>query len=81
MMRMLPSHPRRLRLMIVATAVLLNCIGLVISASEVDGIRVEVNNATTAINNVTDSRSDSFADIIDRALEKEFPENDDQTTG
>lgn len=66
----------RLRLIVLATALLLKCIG---SVSEVDEVRVEVNNATVL--NATDSRSDSFADIIDRALEKEFPENDDQTTG
>lgn len=65
--------------MVLATAAFLNCVGLVLSATEVDGLRVEVNNGTVL--NVTDSRSDSFADIIDRALEKEFPENDDRSIG
>ncbi|CAM8917285.1 unnamed protein product [Rhodiola kirilowii] len=72
----------RLRLLVfVAAAVLLNlnCCGLVVTASEVEGLGIQVNNATAI--NVTDSRSDSFADIIDRALEKEFPENDEQATG
>ncbi|KAL7167924.1 hypothetical protein ACSBR2_038371 [Camellia fascicularis] len=36
-------------------------------------------NVTAAESNTSRSKEDSFADIIDRALEKEFPENDDQS--
>ncbi|KAL7189296.1 hypothetical protein ACSBR1_039024 [Camellia fascicularis] len=36
-------------------------------------------NVTAAGSNTSRSKEDSFADIIDRALEKEFPENDDQS--
>ncbi|CAL5360389.1 unnamed protein product [Camellia sinensis] len=36
-------------------------------------------NVTAAESNTSRSKEDSFADIIDRALEKEFTENDDQS--
>ncbi|XP_057467235.1 K(+) efflux antiporter 4-like isoform X1 [Actinidia eriantha] len=44
-------------------------------------VLVEDNNATVAQSNSSQSRSkeDSFADMIDRALEKEFTENDEQS--
>uniref|UniRef100_A0A7N0TUN4 Cation/H+ exchanger transmembrane domain-containing protein n=1 Tax=Kalanchoe fedtschenkoi TaxID=63787 RepID=A0A7N0TUN4_KALFE len=72
-----PTWLRLLLLVAIVAMMMLSCCGLVVSVSEVDGLGIEVNNATAR--NVTDVRSDSFADIIDRALEKEFPENDDQT--
>jgi hypothetical protein len=44
--------------------------------SESDSV-VEGSNATGAESNVSRrSNDDSFADMIDRALEREFPENE-----
>ncbi|GFY95835.1 K+ efflux antiporter 6 [Actinidia rufa] len=54
-----------------------------LNTADSNQVLVEDNNATVSESNPSRSRSkeDSFAEMIDRALEKEFTENDEQSQG
>ena len=69
------------RLFFVLILVDLLCFRCLLAAEEsfIFSEDVSVVNATTTGSNR--SKEDSFAGMLDRALEKEFPENDEQSDG